>query len=81
MDEQQEENKKRLMQHNNLTELGHKYWKESSSTKTLQEALNRKRWKRVTGYGKASQLNSGTLVNPEDEMLSLKFCFIINSVN
>lgn len=33
----------RLMWHNNLTELGHKYWKQSSSTRTLQEALNRER--------------------------------------
>lgn len=71
----------RLVEDNNLTELGHKYWKEPSATKTLQQALNRKRWKGLKGYGKATPLNLGTLLNPEDEMLSLKFRFIMNSVN
>lgn len=74
-EEQQEDQEKktsqRLMWNNNLTELGHKYWKQSPSTKTLQEALNRKHLKRVKGYGKASRLNLGSRLNPEDEMLSL----------
>lgn len=49
--------------------------------KALREALSRKRWRRVKGYGKASRRNLRCLLHPEDEILSFKFSFIMNSVN